>query len=234
MKTAAAASVAHVNRMARVQPLQTAPPEATVRKASASLHHRVAPTATAALTDSFARMGIAPIHHHAARTIPAPEGQVCATNYDPPACLPEGAGQCSRDEQCPADQYCDLFSATCAPGCRQGNCPAGQFCNQQHVCVDGNGSAIGDACSDNNQCPGGTTCAYNDPSAGLTCDLLPIGDCSKSCKQVCDLATSIIIDTCPQGEACGGDSATQALINQLFGSLLGSETASVCYPSSNP
>ena len=163
-----------------------------------------------------------------------PEGQVCATNYDPPACLPEGAGQCSRDEQCPADQYCDLFSATCAPGCRQGNCPAGQFCNQQHVCVDGNGSAIGDACSDNNQCPGGTTCAYNDPSAGLTCDLLPIGDCSKSCKQVCDLATSIIIDTCPQGEACGGDSATQALINQLFGSLLGSETASVCYPSSNP
>ena len=125
-----------------------------------------------------------------------PEGQVCATNYDPPACLPEGAGQCSRDEQCPADQYCDLFSATCAPGCRQGNCPAGQFCNQQHVCVDGNGSAIGDACSDNNQCPGGTTCAYNDPSAGLTCDLLPIGDCSKSCKQVCDLATSIIIDTC--------------------------------------
>ena len=71
MRTVAAASVVHVNRMARVQPLQIAPPEATVRKVSASLHHRVAPTATAALTDSFARMGIAPIHHHAARTIPA-------------------------------------------------------------------------------------------------------------------------------------------------------------------
>ena len=166
VKTAAAASVAHVNRMARVQPPQTAPPEATARKVSASLHHRVAPTATAALTDSLREWGL----HQSTTMRPnntCPEGQVCATNYDPPACLPEGAGQCSRDEQCPADQYCDLFSATCAPGCRQGNCPAGQFCNQQHVCVDGNGSAIGDACNDNNQCPGGTTCAYNDPQPAL-------------------------------------------------------------------
>ena len=58
--------------------------------------------------------------------------------------------------------------------------------------------------------------AYNDPSAGLTCDLLQWRLLEER-KQVCDLATSIIIDTSPAREV-GGDSATQALINQLFGS----------------
>ena len=204
-----------------------------MRKVSASLHHRVAPTATAALTDSFARMGIAPIHHHAARTIPALKAKSVrqTTTHQP-------AYQKVRVSVVEMNNAQQTNTATfSAQHARQAvaKAPSSRtVCNQQHVCVDGNGSAIGDACNDNNQCPGGTTCAYNDPSAGLTCDLLPIGDCSKSCKQVCDLATSIIIDTCPQGEACGGDSATQALINQLFGSLLGSETASVCYPSSTP
>ena len=70
-KTAAAASAVHVSQMALVLLPQTAPPEATARKASASLHHRVAPTATAVRMDSSARMEIAPIRHHAAPTTPA-------------------------------------------------------------------------------------------------------------------------------------------------------------------
>ena len=85
------------------------PREATVRKVSASLHHRS--------TDSdCSPYGLVCENGDCTNPPPCgpnntcPEGEVCATNYDPPACLPEGAGQCSRDEQCPADQYV-TFSA---------------------------------------------------------------------------------------------------------------------------
>ena len=73
-------------------------------------------------------------------------------------------------------------------------------------------------------------CAYNDPTAALTCDTLGIGNCDKSCRQVCDLTTSLIIDTCPSGTQCGGDDALQSFITQLLGDAIsGSSSASVCY-----
>ena len=166
-----------------------------------------------------------------------PEGFTCADNYDPPVCLPDGVGECTRDEQCPSGEYCDLFSGTCAPGCRDdadclGQCPGASVCTCNNVrqCVDSQSGSLGSSCSDDTQCPGGTICAYDDPTAGLTCDTLGIGNCAKSCRQVCDLATSLIIDTCPPGSQCGGDDLTQSLITQLLGDAIsGSSSASVCY-----
>ncbi|MEC9464863.1 MAG: Dickkopf N-terminal cysteine-rich domain-containing protein [Myxococcota bacterium] len=166
-----------------------------------------------------------------------PDGFTCADNYDPPVCLPEGVGECTRDEQCPAGEYCDLFSGTCAPGCRDdadcfGQCPGSEICtcNNARQCVDFQSGSLGSPCSDDAQCPGGTVCAYNDPTAALTCDTLGIGNCDKSCRQVCDLTTSLIIDTCPSGTQCGGDDALQSFITQLLGDAIsGSSSASVCY-----
>ena len=55
--------------MARVQPLQIAPPEATVRKVL-QLHHRVAPARLQPYGLIYEN-GDCAIHHHAARTMPA-------------------------------------------------------------------------------------------------------------------------------------------------------------------
>jgi hypothetical protein len=166
-----------------------------------------------------------------------PTGYTCITSYNPDACFPEGTNECVRDDQCPSTQYCELFSGTCEVGCRTnadcaGDCGAAATscnCNNDHECSSGSGGDVGDDCSDNSECPGGTICSFNDPMSGLACDLFPIGDCSKSCRIVCDLLVSQIIDTCPAGQSCGGDDTIMAAIRQLFGAFMSSESASVCY-----
>lgn len=165
-----------------------------------------------------------------------PAGYTCAENYDPAVCLPIGSAECTQDIQCPAGEYCDLFSNTCAPGCRDdndciGQCPGSDICacNNARQCTAAGSGGVGDNCESDGQCPAGTLCSYNDPQAGLTCDFLPVGDCTKSCRQVCDLATSAIMETCPPGQSCGGGDAMQALINQLLGSAFGGASGSVCY-----
>ena len=165
-----------------------------------------------------------------------PPGYTCADNYNPPVCLPDGSGECTQDLQCPAGEYCDLFSNTCAPGCRDDADCVGQCgdsalctCNNNRQCVSDGSGTLGGPCDIDANCPGGTICAYDDPQAGITCDLIPVGNCDKSCRQVCDLATSAIIDTCPPGQSCGGDDTVQALLNELLGSAFGSSSGSVCY-----
>ena len=77
-----------------------------------------------------------------------PPGFTCADNYNPPVCLPDGSGECTQDLQCPAGEYCDLFSNTCAPGCRDDADCVGQCgdsalctCNNNRQCVsDGSGT----------------------------------------------------------------------------------------------
>ncbi|MBI3178509.1 MAG: hypothetical protein HYZ27_02535, partial [Deltaproteobacteria bacterium] len=59
-----------------------------------------------------------------------PGGFTCATNLNPPACLPDDANECTRNEQCPTGEYCELLTGRCELGCRdnhdcEGQCTAG-------------------------------------------------------------------------------------------------------------
>src|SRR5690606_2696829 len=129
-------------------------------------------------------------------------------------------------------------------GCRNSNECAGQCdgqipcnCNANHVCVNQNLGGAGDPCGFDSECPGGTRCAANDPTAGLVCDQLggavPGMDCAKSCRTTCDMLVSLISDTCPAGTSCGGDGgflekAIMALVQGLFGGTEGA-SGSICY-----
>ncbi len=194
-------------------------------------------------------------------------GYDCATNLNPPGCLPTNANECTRDELCPTGEYCELLTGTCEPGCRDnhdcaGVCGAGAvdgtactqatesvcsslvcdpsgfcstcYCPASHQCSEGQVTTPGGSCTDDAGCPGGTICAYNDPANALTCDLFPVGDCSKSCRVICDLLMSQIMNTCPPGEECGGGGGLfETLIFEWFRSLFGDNTsssASACYP----
>lgn len=188
-----------------------------------------------------------------------PNGQICHDNFNPPACFPDETAQCVRDEQCTASQFCELFSGRCQAGCRDnydcqacGNavtqpaycqCPAGSAqcsCDSAHACVPRAISDIGDTCDKNEDCPGGTKCAVDQPGMnGLACQLggmfgFPIPGCTKSCRVVCDTLVGAIVNTCPPGQVCGSGDLFQDLIAVIFtgaltGAAGGETTASVCY-----
>lgn len=177
------------------------------------------------------------------------QGFECKTNIEPPGCFPQGTAECNRDEQCPADHYCEAFTGTCEPGCRsnadcEGECGDSDncVCDNNHVCSDATLSGPGESCTTDEDCVGGTRCAYTDPQAAMmgdvTCGTVgPIfpGMCDKSCRQTCNLVSSAIMDDCPQGETCGGDSnVIMKLVNEFFGGLISPNSGgSVCYPNSN-
>ncbi len=160
-------------------------------------------------------------------------GNTCHTNVNPPGCFPDGTNECVRDEQCPAGEYCELFSGTCESGCRDNSeCTDGNSCNSSHSCVSGSVGGPGDACSSNADCGGGMACAYNDPTMASICmfgSVVPGIDCSESCHVVCDTLVNAVINTCPANETCGGDDKIMAMMNTLFGSVLTSDSAAVCY-----
>lgn len=163
-----------------------------------------------------------------------PAGQVCQSNYVPPACFPQGTNACVRDDQCPQGKYCELFTGQCLTGCRGDlDCAAPTpYCSSAHVCTPNAPGTAGDACSDDSACPGGTVCAYDDPAMGIFCSSgMPVGTCTRSCRVVCDLLTAQVMDTCPAGTACGGADQMTAIIMNLFQTLFGatSTSASACY-----
>jgi hypothetical protein len=169
-----------------------------------------------------------------------PAGYICIETATPPGCFPEGTGACVRDEQCPAGQYCNLFTESCDPGCRGdgdcvGACPGSAICSctHTHTCAPVSTGTVGDPCVADAGCPGGTVCAYNDPTAALPCGMvgeMPGINCSQSCHQVCDLLTSAVLDTCPAGQTCGGEDALTTVVMGLFEALFtGNDHGSVCY-----
>jgi len=68
---------------------------------------------------------------------------------------------CTQDAHCPADQFCNVGSNVCQPGCRaDANCPAGNFCRlNDHTCQPG--------CRGNADCPAGRFCTNNQCVAGV-------------------------------------------------------------------
>jgi hypothetical protein len=71
---------------------------------------------------------------------------------------------CASDEDCLAANYCELGleQPVCAPGCRVGGCPEGQFCQpQQRQCLEG--------CALDEQCPEGTFCGPDDGQCRAGC-----------------------------------------------------------------
>lgn len=166
-------------------------------------------------------------------------GYVCKTNYTPPACFPPGTPDCTRNEQCPQGQYCEVFSSTCQEGCRSdtdcaGGCD-GQVpcrCGSTGECSTSTTGTPGGTCTSNDQCPGGTVCSYNDPNGALMCDFGMGEDCSKSCRVTCDMLMSQLMETCPSGQKCGGDGGLDAMFMQVILQMMGSSgggTGSVCY-----
>lgn len=115
-----------------------------------------------------------------------PVGMTCYTNLTPPSCLPTGSNQCSRDEQCGAGAYCDLFTGACKSGCRNdtectAKCgtltPGNQcICGASHQCSagrpgsggGGGGGTSGGSCGSLAECSAGSACAPNDPM-DMTC-----------------------------------------------------------------
>ena len=168
-------------------------------------------------------------------------GFECFENLVPPGCLPEGSSQCSRNEQCPPNSYCNSFTSKCQSGCRDindcvGKCPGSPVCacGSSHTCTTNMVGMLGDVCNSDEDCPGGTRCAPDDPQAGIMCSLggglggAGGGQCVSSCRQVCDILASKVVDTCPQGQSCGGDGDIGQILMQLLGATSGSN-GSVCY-----
>lgn len=176
-------------------------------------------------------------------------GFSCNQNVQPPACLPGSNDQCNRDEQCGVSEYCDLFTGRCLTGCRndaacEGKCGTSAcYCGNNRSCTDVPPTAGGnEACGDHNECGSGTACAPDDPANPLCLvdDLLggfpiPIPGmeiCEQSCRQVCDLLVSFVVNPCPQGQSC--QAPTGALVD-LIGGLVSGEfdpdsTVGFCYP----
>jgi hypothetical protein len=182
-------------------------------------------------------------------------GYECNDNLNPPGCLPEGTAGCTRDDMCPAGQYCELFNGQCAPGCRNDADCAGQcggatpcVCDGTRVCSDNSLSNVCltrdasgcSSCADDSGCPGGSVCAKGDFLTCTACALA--GACPPECtagycRQVCDGLTSIIIDTCPGDTQCGGPGSGDPIADlfmAIFTALLNSSgggggNASACY-----
>ncbi|MEE8408402.1 MAG: hypothetical protein V3T05_02235 [Myxococcota bacterium] len=143
-------------------------------------------------------------------------------------------GQCGTPTipiPCTNDDGCQ--SGVCGT---DGNCSE-CYCGSDHTCSSTVVVDPGADCNGGQPCPAGTMCVYNDPSdSEITCGLVPIGDCTKSCHVVCDLLVSQLIDPCPAGEACGGDGGLfEQVIMLLFKSLLDTDptnsNVSACYPT---
>lgn len=120
---------------------------------------------------------------------------------------------CQADEECGEPQYCELAleSPVCAPGCRVGFCPEGQFCHpQQRLCLEG--------CAGDMDCPMGTFCGADDGQCrpgcrmdeecgpGLTCQEVVInGSLERQCLQPgCQ-----VDEDCAQDHFCGVDPFSQ-------------------------
>lgn len=191
---------------------------------------------------------------------PCGTGNTCTNGYEchagttPPGCFPPGTPECTRDAQCATGKYCDTFGGgVCKVGCRSsvdcvGQC-SGQVpcnCGTAHACTTEAVGTSGTSCTSDASCASGTICAYNDPSGALTCELLgggggvPLppemggggtGDCSKACRQTCDILTSQVQNECPSGQTCGGNDAIMSILQQLLGG--GGGSGSVCYPASS-
>ncbi|MBV71360.1 MAG: hypothetical protein CMH52_08415 [Myxococcales bacterium] len=94
--------------------------------------------------------------------------------------------RCINDEMCPEDQYCrlaeDRTQSVCAFGCREGNCGAGQICeDERRVCVRDPRCSTDDDCFGGEYCDDGTCadgcrvgnaddCPYDELGRPRTCD----------------------------------------------------------------
>ncbi len=104
-----------------------------------------------------------------------PDGQVCVEDKN--SCEDV---LCDEDEECPEGFFCDLENGSiCRQGCREGSCPEGQICNDDHVCEDA-GDPPCDPESENPCDPG----EYCDEAAEV---------CREHCGDHAD---------CPEEEAC--------------------------------
>ncbi len=103
---------------------------------------------------------------------------------------------CEEDSACPDWQYC-AFEGRCRDGCREGLCPEGLSCGDDHVCRE--------TCATNNDC-----------GEGQYCD-----ETQQRCRQTCDPATH---QGCADGEACIEGQCQTACADDAY-ELLGDQTA---------
>jgi hypothetical protein len=164
-----------------------------------------------------------------------PTGYACNDNYDPPSCFPVGTNECTQSSQCPVNEYCELFTGTCEPGCRTnadcaGACGASPTCNcnVEHDCTSSAVGTPGTSCTSDTACGANQICTYTDALGAFACEDSEFGaflDCSKQCRTKCDLLTSMTENTCPAGQTCGGSDILQSLLAML----MDSESGAVCY-----
>jgi hypothetical protein len=76
---------------------------------------------------------------------------------------------CEANTECPDWQYC-AFEGRCRDGCREGGCPEGLTCGEDHVCRL--------FCSDDDRCANGEYCDDNQALCRPTCDPLTHQGCS--------------------------------------------------------
>ncbi|MEZ4465417.1 MAG: hypothetical protein R3F43_13305 [bacterium] len=126
-------------------------------------------------------------------------------------------GPCLEDGDCADSQYCDIedgaFSGTCRDGCRDGGCPAGQECGDDHMCRTPPCGGDGD-CPTGQYCDAATMACTPGCRVGDAADCPPVGEDGRAqaCNpttHVCETLTICCGDTgCEQvhgADACAGE-----------------------------
>ncbi|MEZ4473752.1 MAG: hypothetical protein R3F60_23770 [bacterium] len=132
-------------------------------------------------------------------------------------------GPCLEDGDCADSQYCDIedgaFSGTCRDGCRDGGCPAGQECGDDHMCRTPPCGGDGD-CPTGQYCDAATMACTPGCRVGDAADCPPVGEDGRAqaCNpttHVCETLTICCGDTgCEQvhgADACAGEVLMGAL-----------------------
>jgi hypothetical protein len=175
-------------------------------------------------------------------------GDVCLTHFNPPRCFPPNTAGCVRDDQCPADAYCDLLTSACRVGCRgdadcAGLCGGSTPCYCRNLNLGTTGApewarecgatapaGVGDGCSEHTDCLAGSFCSVADGGLIAICFGVPStsGCETRTCHESCDLTLNLVTTTCPATQSCDGTNSTSLRLLYLAGST--SPDISLCYP----